>query len=619
MLNGYAGKILRVNLTNKRVTEEPLGPEVAETWVGGTGLGAKILYDEVPPVVSYDSPENKVVMASGPLGGTSVFGSGTFTAVTKGALTGGAATSQANGFFGAYLKFCGYDALIIEGQSSDWVYIYVSDAGAEIRSAEHLLGLDTWETEDRLTEELGTKQLSVFGIGPAGEHQVRFAALVGEHGHVAAHNGIGAVLGSKRLKAIAVVRGKNRFSVYDEEALRAAAREMADAAKEVGFGVFVHKWGTPAAFPMFHGSGGLPVKNLTTNVFPQYEQFSGESIRSHFENKQTTCWACGWGHCRYVKITEGPFAGFEGEEPEYEGLAGMGSVIGVTDPAAAIVLCNYVDRLGMDVNESGWVIGWVIECYEKGLLTSSDLDGVEPVWGDVESAKTLLTKIANRDGCGAWLAEGVKRSAERLGGAALECGVYTLKGNTPRGHDHRAIWTELLDTCTSSTGTIEVTGGSIRAQQHGLDPITDPFSWEQVARQNGVTSGRRLFEDSLGICRFPAEDIALIVKCVNLSTGWDLDVNAAMKIGKRIANLLRAYNFRCGITADVDFPSPRYGSRPVDGPAAGVDPGRIWLDMRSAYYKWMGWDPRTGRPLPETLEDLGLGTVVRDLYHGGCC
>jgi aldehyde:ferredoxin oxidoreductase len=363
-------------------------------------------------------------------------------------------------------------------------------------------------------------------------------------------------------------------------------------------------------YPILHGLGGLPVKNLTTNIFPENEKFSGQYLRSHFEEKPKSCYACTWAHNRWMKISDGPYAGFEGEEPEYEQLAAMGSLIGQPDPAAAVVLADLIDRLGMDANESGWVTSWVMECYEKGYLNKDDLDGLEMTWGNVAATHSLLEKIARREGVGNMLAEGVKRAAEKIGGAALSCAVYTQKGNTPRGHDHRALWLELFDTALSNTGTIETTGGSLRAEQHGLKPISNPFDWEQVVNQNARTSGRRIFEDCLGICRFPAEDIRLVINCVNAGTGWELTLDEAMIIGKRVINLLCIFNHRCGITADLNAPSERYSSAPVDGPAQGLSIHGMWANVTKRYYEIMGWDSEKGYPLQSTLKELGLADVT---------
>lgn len=609
-MKGYTGKILRVDLEKRTVASEDLDYSVVQQWIGGAGLGTYYLFKEVSPEIDWSDPRNRVVIASGPLGGTRVAGSGTVTVCTKGAMTNGAASTQANGFLGAYLRLSGYDAVVIQGASDDWVYLYVDEDGCSLRPAEHLKGMDTWTIHERLQKETGIEQLSVFSIGPAGENLVRFAALVGDHGHVAAHNGVGAVLGSKRLKAIAVAKGSKEIPLYDGAQLSETAKELSEVSKTIGLGPSVYAWGTNDAFQALPKIGALPVKNYTTNIFPEAERFTGQSIRSKFEVKRATCWACPWAHCRLIKITEGQFAGFEGEEPEYEAMAAMGPVIGQTDPASAIFLGNLVDRLGMDVNETGWVLGWVMECYEKGYLKEKDLDGLAAVWGDVEVARVLIEKIAYRQGIGDLLAEGVMRASERIGGPASSCAIFTLKGNTPRGHDHRAVWTEFFDTCLSNTGTIEATGGAIPVQQHGLEPISNPFDWEQVISQNAKTNGRRIFQDSLVVCRFPNDEINLLVKCVNASTGWGMSVEDAMVCGRRIVNLLRVFNLRCGITKEMDAPSARYGSIPQDGPARGISPMSVWEQVRRRYYELMGWDPETGHPLPETLERLGLKTLV---------
>ena len=215
MINGYMGKMLRVDLSNGKISDEELTESALKKWVGGIGLGMMYLFEEVPPEVGWDNPGNRFIMASGPLGGTQVSGSGTFCVCTKGAMTGGATSTQANGYFGAYLRHCGYDGLIIQGASPKWVYLYIDEKGVSLRSADQLIGVDTWTIQQDLRKALGTNKVSIFSIGPAGENLVRFAALVGDDGHIAAHNGVGAVLGSKKLKAVVATSGKQKVPVHD--------------------------------------------------------------------------------------------------------------------------------------------------------------------------------------------------------------------------------------------------------------------------------------------------------------------------------------------------------------------------------------------------------------------
>jgi len=622
---GYAGRILRVDLTNRLIEVESEDEETLRKYIGGTGLGAKILYGEVPPGVQWSDPENRLVLASGPLGGTKVSGSGTFSVVTKGALTNGAATSQACGFFGAFLKFCGYDAIVVQGAAKELCYLYIAPDGvAELRGASHLAGKDTWETEDIIKEDLGYSehQMSVFGIGPAGENLVKFAGIVGDRGHIAAHNGVGAVMGSKKLKAIAVARGKGKVVVKDSARLSALARALRQRIKtDPVLSETSYKWGTLWLYPFVSKIGALPVKNYTTSIFPdkaKLETFAGPYIRGHYEPKAHPCWACQHHHCHLLKIPEGPFAGRIVEEPEYEGLSAWGSQIGQTDVTMAILLSDKVDRLGMDCSESSWVIGLMMECYEKGLLTEKDTDGLKMTWGNVEAVSAMLDKIANRQGVGDLLAEGVMRVAHHLGGEAQALAIYTKKGNTPRGHDHRANWHQLFDTCVSDTGTIEAGPAPelspATLAEHGLS-LSNPFSWEEVATMGAKLKGIQVFEDSMVTCRFcTLMSMKTLAEMVKAATGWQFTFEEAQEVGLRIANLLRAFNIRHGIGGELDAPSLRYSSMPLDGPVAGKSIAPFWDQMLRRHYELMGWDEGIGKPLPDTLKRLGLEHTINDIW-----
>lgn len=613
---GYAGKCLRVDLTTGHLADEVFDADLLRRWIGGSGLGARILQDEVAPGTGWDDPANRLILASGPLGGTKVMGSGTFSAVTKGPLTNGAVTTQANGFLGAFLKFCGYDGLIFQGAADRLVYLYVHEGGAELRDASHLAGKDTWETQEVLSAELssGPTRLSVFSIGPAGEHLVKFAGIAGDRGHVAGHNGSGAVMGSKRLKAIAVARGSGRCAPAHPRHLADLAEQLVERLKAHPASRHTYRWGTSMGFTGAEAGGWLPVRNYTTNVFPEHGDFMGDVVRSTFEIKPHPCWACQMHHCHIMKVTQGPATGYVGEEPEYEQWAAWGPVIGNTDPGLAVQLSNEVDRLGFENNETGWLIGWVMECYERGFLTRAQLDGLDLRWGNAGAALALLRKVARREGIGDLLAEGVMRAAQRIGGEAAQCAVYTQKGNSPRGHDHRARWTEFLDTCTSSTGTIE-TGPIFFPEEFGLPAQSDPFDWEAVAAGVAKAKGRLIFEDCLGACRFCTRtDVSFLAELLNAATGWDFSKDEALAVGQRTANLLRVFNIRHGITGEVDRPSLRYGSVPVDGAAKGRDIGAVFDKMRTRYYALLGWDTATGKPLPETLRALGLAPEAASIW-----
>jgi aldehyde:ferredoxin oxidoreductase len=608
---GYAGKFLRVDLSTEKLTDVTFDEETLRKYLGGTGLGAKILYDEVSPTISWSDLSNRLIIASGPLGGTTIPGTGTFSIVTKGALTGGATSTQANGLFGAYLKFSGYDGIILQGAAKRWMYLNIKQDEAELREASHLLGKDTYETDELIPKELGKKgrEMSVVSIGPAGEHLCLFAGVFERKGHSASHNGPGAVLGSKRLKSIVVSMGSRRVEVRHPDRVKSVAdtvRESAAKYRGTVGGVYNGQ---------VSGRGTLPIKNYTTNLWDisdeEIKRYSEPSIRERLGSRPNPCWACPATHSTMMTIPEGKYAGLEVEEPEYEQLAAMGSVIDVKNVDDATMLSSLTDRLGFDNNEMGWAIGWTMECYERGLLTKEDLNGLEMGWGNVEATRQLMHMMAQRQGFGNILADGVMRASQRIGGEAAKAAIYTMKGNTPRGHDHRTSWGEMFDTAVSNTGTIE-THTSLSAQPPYNAGAGNPQgTTEGVALTKGIMN----FNDSLGNCRFPTGlNHALLTEATSAITGWDLSLEETKNIGLRSVNLMKAFNLRAGITKELDAPSARYGSTPVDGPTEGVSIRPQWDSMLRNYYQLMGWDEETGKPLPETLKKLDLEYVIRDIW-----
>ena len=619
-------RVLRVDLTSGKIWTDRLDEAAQRKYLGGTAYGAKVLYEEVPPGVEWCDPENRFIVASGPLGGTAVHGSGTVSVVTKGPLTNGAAAGQANGFMGAFLRTNGFDAIVIHGAADSLKTLYIHDGEAELRDADHLAGIDTWKMIDELAAELNVdeRQISVFGIGPAGESLVRFAAFVGDRGHVAGHNGTGAVMGAKRLKAIVARRAGDPIPVHDSRALTQASRALLEGALEhPTFGrEGVYRWGTLRGVARgAREMGWLPVQNYTTDIYPisdeQLEEWDGPHLQARYASERHNCWRCSFQHCAIFTIKEGPYAGFEGEEPEYEQFAAFGPLIGGDDVEAAIVLANECDRLGMENNELGWLLGLVMECFDKGVLTREQLDGLDMSWGNAEAVRALMQKIAWRDGVGDLLAEGVMRAAEEIGGEATNFAIHTLKGNTPRGHDHRARWTEMFDTVTSNTGTME-TGPMVSMPPESLDAIgvegsIDMFSPDDVSTFNALTKGAMIAEDSLGVCRFnTCTDLIGLARAVNAAKGWDMDAQEMLQVGRRAVNLLRAFNIRHGISPELDRPSMRYGSTPLDGPAAGIGIRHHWDAMLKNYYRLLGWDEQ-GVPRRETLEALSIAHVADDL------
>jgi aldehyde:ferredoxin oxidoreductase len=617
---GYAGRVMRVDLTKGESTTETLDEALLRKYVGGATLGIKFMYDEVPPGVAWSDPANRVFLGSGPLGGTRIGGSGVIAVVTKGPLTNGIASSQANGFFGAFLRFSGFDGIILQGAAPKWVYLHIHDGIAELKDAKHLASKDTFEVENIIRQELQKKEreISILSIGPAGENLVKFACAVADGGHIAAHNGIGAVIGSKKLKAIAIERSKSAIPFKDGQALSRLAKEILTSALDGKYTRMAHIEGTVGGVVMGTNSGTVPVKNYTTSIHAiapdKLDTYHYQNIRSKFKAKPNPCWACQAKHCHVMEITEGKYTGREVEEPEYEGMAAFSSLVGIDDVTTTVVLANAVDRLGIDTNESGWVIAWVMECYEKRILTKEDVDGLEMTWGNGEAVMTMLNKIARREGFGNILAEGVMRAAQHIGGEAPKLAIHTQKGNTPRGHDHRVLWLEMFDTCVSNTGTLE-THFSAPYKLLGLPEVNDMFDPEVVSTLEAKIKGAMIFEDSMVTCRFnTATALDRLCQAVNAATGWNMDVPEAMAVGRRGVNLARAFNLGNGIGAELDAPSMRYGSTPLDGVSAGWGIMPHWDKMIRNYYNLMGWDEKTGKPLPETLSSLGLDDVIPQLW-----
>jgi aldehyde:ferredoxin oxidoreductase len=625
MPGGFAGKLLRVDMTKGKCWAEPWTPEEMRDCLGGIGLGSRILYRETAKKggkgnVSWDDPENRLVLATGPLAGLPVWGTGGLTVISIGAGTNGPTSTQANGFFGTNLKYSGYDAIIVQGESRSWKYLYVHDDVIELRDAKSLVGLDTWETQAALNRELGVTghNLSVYSIGPAGENLVRFAAIQGDYGHVASKNGMGAVMGKKKLKAVALVRGTKGLRAADYRGVLQAADDIAHDLKTDPSARSLYEYGTLPGVVNLSKLGALPIKNYTTNepgnvAGANLADWEAPKLREGFDHRGHQCNACGMHHCHMSVIRSGDNKGKIVDEPEYEGWSGCGWTIGATDREGVAWLNTQCDRACVDVNEFGWMCGWVMECYEKGYITKAQL-GFELPWGDVKAANRLMEIISHRQGLGAILAEGVKRAAEKLGGEAQKCAIYFQHGASPRGHDHRARWEEMLDVATSGTATME-TGNPVHPTEVGQPARINPFDGEAVAKMVAGLRGRRNFEDSLGVCIFTTRTrLENICRALSAATGWYYTVDEAIRMGRRAAAYNRATRLRCGILPQHEYPSERYGSTPVDGPAKGQAIRDQWEKMVDTWYAEVGYDRKSGKPLAKTLKDLGLEDLAADLW-----
>lgn len=616
-LGGYMGKMLRVDLTKELITEEKVDEAILRNFVGVSGLGVKIMYDEVPPDIEWNDPRNRIIWLTGPLTGSKTPGSGLYGVATKSPLSNRFGVSHANGYFGPRMKFAGFDGVIFQGAARRWVYLYLHDGVAELRDAAHLLGRDTWETEEMLQKEIGEPKVSVSCIGPAGENLVKYAGICSDRGHICSSNGCGAVAGSKKLKAI-VAHGNAVVSIHDKSRFTAAVKDWHEQNQTTLWGTMIPSLGTNAQFSAGHDMGFLPVKNLTSNTFPDHPKFNGDQLRAYYQGKPHPCYACRFTHCHEIKIKSGPHKGAIVEESEYEATAAFSSVIGNTDVDACEWLNNLNDRLGMDVKEQAFTIGLAFECYEKGLITKKDTDGLELKWGNVQAVETLLHKIARRNGFGDVLAEGVMRAAQKIGGDAPKFAVYNKKGHAPHVQDHRGMWAMLFGMAMTDlgAGTAGDMGdlGDLAPSLGGA--IMDPslaFSAEVIPKISAQMGHRGNFIDCLGVCMFVSGVLLkTVAETVSAVTGWDFTWREAVDVGDRVANMMRLFNIRCGQTREHDWMSPREYEAPTEGPAKGISAAPVWDKMLDIYYEAMGWD-KAGRPLPETLKRLGLDSVAKDL------
>ncbi len=620
-LGGYMGKILRVDLTNEKITvEKMLDQDTLRMFVGGTGLGIKIINDEVPPNVEWSDSENCLVWLTGPFTGTRAPGSGTYTVATKGPLTNFFVASHSNGFFGLRMRQAGFDGIIIQGKAKKWVYLSIEDGVAKLHDASHLVGKDAWETEDVLLEAYkdGKGKPSVSCIGPAGENLVKYATICSDKGHIAATNGVGAVMGSKLLKAI-VTQGTAKPPIHDPEKFNKLIKEWWEQVETTIWGQVLPTMGTNGQYAGAHALGTLPIRNYTTNEFPTVQTFNGDNLRAYYQGKPKPCYSCRIAHNQDIQIQSGPHKGAHVEEADYEPMAAFSSMIGNDDDIDGGMWLSHVnDRLGMDAKEQATVMGLVIECYEKGILTKEQTDGLEMSWGNIESVEAMMNKIAYREGFGDILAEGVMRAADAIGGDAPNMAVYTHKGNAPHVHDDRGLWNIAFAMAVSDMGSIPA--GDMGDVGDLLDTIGDnfldpekAFDADYVAKSQAIMFRRGHFIDCLGICMFIAGvDFTLIAETLNAATGWDFTWQECAEVGERLLAMMRAYNIKNGLTRADNCLSPRILEAPINGPAKGMSIAPELDGMLDTYYQMLGWD-LDGKPETDTLTRLGLKKTAKEL------
>jgi aldehyde:ferredoxin oxidoreductase len=607
MLNGYGGSILRVNLTTGQITREPTPPQLARDFVGGRGFGAYFLYKEVPKNADPLGPENKLIVSSGPLSGLMIPGAGKCDWTTKSPLTGGYASASLGGLFTAEMKYAGLDSIILEGISPKPVYLFIDDRKVELRDASEYWGKGTFAVEHALKTKFG-EDFQIACIGPGGENGVLFAHINHDYGRQAGRGGVGTVMGAKRLKAIAI-HGTQSIPVADLDGYRKAGMALYKACKDAEGLKEWSAYGTTIVVSWCDEVGALPTRNFQAGSFEQGPSLYGPHMRKEIVITDKGCFGCPSPCGKYSRMKR---YGTNVEGPEYESIGLLGSNLGIgdiQDVAQANLLC---DDWGIDSISAGNVIGWAMECFEKGILTRKDTGGLELRFGNVDATFKLIEQIARREGLGALLAEGVKRASAKVGQGSERFAIH-VKGMEQSAYATHNATAMLLAYMTCDVGAHHTRSWAITYDlQVGRDKVVP----EKVARVIWLQNFRPMF-DVLGGCRLQWVELGidrdLYVPALEAITGihrtWeDLD-----KVGERIWNLTRMYWAReiDGFGRQWDMPSPRFYE---DAPKTGATAGQITkyedvvrlLDM---YYEQRGWDAN-GIPTPATLDQLNLSAVV---------
>jgi aldehyde:ferredoxin oxidoreductase len=595
---GWTGTILRINLTSGSIVKEPLNMELAKSYIGGRGLASKILFDEIDPAIDPLSPDNKLIFSPGPLIGTNAPSAAHFDVVTKGPLTGTIAASSSGGVFGAMLKYAGYDMLIFEGKAGKPVYLWISDDKVEIRDAKKLWG-KTVEATTELVRKVTDEEASVACIGPAGERMAPVANILNECGRAAGRTGVGAVMGSKNLKAVAL-RGTGAIRVADPKAFREIA--LACRKKLAPGTEGLMKYGTDMLINVMNQVGGLPTNNYRESQFPTADKVGGETLARDLLTRPRGCFSCTISCGRATRVTNPKYAGV-GEGPEYESAWSFGPDCGV-DNLDAVTKANYIcNDYGMDTITAGATVACAMDLFEDGIITVKDTDGLVLRFGDADAMLEAVRKMATGEGFGQKLQLGSYRLAESYGHP--EYSMTAKKQETP-AYDPRVLQGIGLNYATSNRGGCHVRGYMTAVEIFGNPVKLDPNATDQKAQFTIIFQDMTAALDSSGECLFTtfgmgAGDIAALLTA---ATGVTFTEEEFMKIGARIWNMERLFNFKAGLSAKDDTLAPRMLKDPIP---AGPYQGQVnKLDvMMPEYYALRGWDAN-GVPTKEKLAELGL-------------
>ena len=610
-MNGYMGKLLRVDMTNQNVTDEPLDEEILRNYLGGSGLAAKILIEETDADTDPLSGDNILIFMTGPFAGTNVPCSGRHTVIAKSPLTGIWGEASVGGSWGVMLKKAGYDGVVVKGIASEPLYLWINNGNAELRKAAHLWGKDSFEVDGIVKNETDSKA-EITSIGQGGENLANIACVMndGKEGRAAGRCGLGAVMGSKKLKAIAVF-GNQSVAISKPEELKASILKAVPAIKENAAGL--GKFGTSGGYLALEDQGNLPIKNWKLGEWREgAEKITGQRMTDTILTGRFHCKACPIGCGRRVKVDGSKYGKVDGGGPEYETLAMMGSNLLIDDLEAISVANDLCNRYGLDTISVGGVIAFAMEAFEKGFITKENTGGLEIRWGDPEVMIQLIHQIAKREGIGDLLAKGVKQASEEIGGLAPEIALH-VKGLELPAHDPRAHNSAALSYAVSNRGACHLASQSqavergMKRPDLGFPEIHDRYGIERTGELVSKMGDLMCIFDALSFCRmvqFGGVDSHKMLEWLNLVTGWNMDYDAFIKTGTRIYDLKRLYNVKLGVSRKDDTLPVRMLTlrRKTGGTPDNLPPlGRLLAD----FYDYRGWSEE-GIPRKETLNTLGL-------------
>jgi aldehyde:ferredoxin oxidoreductase len=634
----YAGKILRINLTNGKISTEPV-LRYAKEWLGSSGLAIKILYDELRSWVTPYEPANKLVFGAGALQGTMAPGACKMTVSTLSPVTGGWASGASDSYVGGQLKFAGYDLIVIEGKAHKPVYLWINDEHIEFRDASHLWGKTTWDTFKMIREELGDSSLHTLSIGPAGENLVRGACIIQDKGRAFGRCGSGAVMGSKNVKAV-VAKGSGGIRVADPERFLKIVHDLRKIAKDSPFSKVLQTWGSPAFLTKKQEVCGANYKNFQETKLPDemYKAILPTNTVEKYKIGNSSFPGCAIGCGQMLHFTDGRFEGLKTESCQLEMVITLQGRLGVWDPQFMFGANAYCNQLGLDVDMAGGTTGWAMECFQRGIITEKDTDGLKLEWGDVDTILELFRKISYREGFGNILAEGCARASEIIG---RDSRYYCMQIKNQELYEPcRGANAWSLGTTTSTRGGGHTTGAPWLETTGGLDDIkkaakvfgikdliNDPLSYEAKAKMVVFTEVLQRTANCLGICHYNTVTANLdfmslpeMAKLYSAATGWKISVRDLKRIAEKQINLEKAFNLiHTDFDRKDDLPTPRDLNEPIPtGNIAGwkIDKAK-YDEMLNEYYDLHGWDKETSYPTKRKLRELGLEYVADELEKIG--